>query len=165
MRCTSCGAEIAPNSMFCTQCGSTVENSNQSMTNNQVSLAKAPEQQYQQQQNPYQQQQYQQNPYQQQQYQQQYQQPNYANNSVNNIPYEYKPIGAWGYIGYNLLFAIPLVGLIMLFVFGFGGTGNINVKNYARSFLLLYLITIIFTILWFLFLAGIFGLTASEFNY
>lgn len=82
---------------------------------------------------------------------------------MNNIPYEYKPIGAWGYIGYNLLFAIPLVGFIMMFVFGFGGTGNVNVRNYARSFLLGYLISIIFIILWFVLIVGILGVTASEF--
>lgn len=63
MRCTSCGAEVPSNSMFCAQCGNAVDNSNQ------VSLAKEPQQQYQQnpyEQQTYQQQQYQQNPYQQQ---------------------------------------------------------------------------------------------------
>ncbi len=45
----------------------------------------------------------------------------------------YKPIGAWGYFGYNLLFAIPLVGFICLIVFSLSNE-NINRRNYARSF-------------------------------
>ena len=50
------------------------------------------------------------------------------------IPDEYRPISMWGYFGYSLLFAIPLVGFILICVFSFGGTKNINLKNYARSF-------------------------------
>ena len=63
-----------------------------------------------------------------------------------NIPSEYKPISAWGYIGYTLLYSIPLVGLIMLFVNGFGSQ-NINVKNYARSYLIMILISIVLYII------------------
>ena len=32
----------------------------------------------------------------------------------SNIPEEYRPISAWGYVGYNLLFSIPFVGIILL---------------------------------------------------
>ena len=53
--------------------------------------------------------------------------------SDNNVPSEYKPISMWGYFGYELLFGIPLIGLIIFLVFAFGGSGNINVKNFARS--------------------------------
>lgn len=51
-----------------------------------------------------------------------------------NIPEEYKPISMWGYFGYELLFSIPIIGWIFLLVFAFGGTSNINVKNFARSY-------------------------------
>jgi len=47
---------------------------------------------------------------------------------------DYTPLGMWAYLGYSLLFAIPLVGFILLLVFSFGGTRNINLRNYARSF-------------------------------
>lgn len=65
-----------------------------------------------------------------------YQQPAYQQPAYQQptIPAEYKPISAWGYFGYQLLFAIPLVGFIMLLVFSFGGSTNINLKNYARSY-------------------------------
>ena len=51
-----------------------------------------------------------------------------------SIPEEYKPISMWGYFGYELLFSIPCVGFILLLVFSFGGTRNINLKNFARSY-------------------------------
>ena len=55
-------------------------------------------------------------------------------NVTVNIPEEYKPISMWGYFGYQLLFAIPCVGFIVLLVFAFGGTNNINLRNFARSY-------------------------------
>ena len=33
-----------------------------------------------------------------------------------NIPNEYRPLSAWGYIGYSLLFRIPLAGFIFAIV-------------------------------------------------
>ena len=52
---------------------------------------------------------------------------------TNNVPAEYRPLGAWAYFGYSLLFAIPLIGFILLIVFSFDNS-NINRRNYARSF-------------------------------
>lgn len=57
-----------------------------------------------------------------------------------NIPPEYRPIGMWGYFGYTLLFSIPCLGVIMLCVFAFGGTVNLNLRNYARSYFCLLII-------------------------
>ena len=65
----------------------------------------------------------------------------------NNLPEEFKPISPWGYLGYNLLFSIPLIGLIMLCVYAFGGTSKVNLRNYARSYfciILIYIIVILF---------------------
>ena len=61
----------------------------------------------------------------------------------NNIPAQYKPISAWGYVGYQLLFNIPLVGFILLIIFAFDNE-NINRKNFARSYFCAFLIAIIF---------------------
>ncbi len=46
---------------------------------------------------------------------------------------DYTPISMWGYFGYQLLFAIPIIGFILILIFSFGGTKNINLRNYARS--------------------------------
>ena len=74
----------------------------------------------------------------------------------NNIPFEYKPISMWGYFGYQILFAIPLIGFILLLVFSFGGTKNINLRNFARSYFCLLIILVIVIIV----IASL-GLTAS----
>ena len=55
------------------------------------------------------------------------------NNNGVQIPSEYKPISAWGYVGWDLLFSIPVAGFIVLLVFACGGCNNINLKKYARS--------------------------------
>ena len=67
----------------------------------------------------------------------------------NNIPEEYKPISMWGYFGYQILFSLPIIGFILLIVFSVGGTKNVNLKNFARSYfcfliILVILVTIIF---------------------
>ena len=64
-------------------------------------------------------------------------------NNYNNIPDSHKPISMWGYFGYELLFAIPVVGFIVLLVFALGGTSNINLRNFARSKFCYLIISII----------------------
>ena len=63
-----------------------------------------------------------------------------------NIPDNYKPISMWGYFGYEILFSIPVLGFILLLVFSFGGTKNVNLKNFARSYFCFFLIELIITI-------------------
>lgn len=65
------------------------------------------------------------------------------NNEINQIPEEYKPISMWGYFGYEILFAIPIIGFILLLVFSFGGTRNKNLKNFARSYFCFLIIVVI----------------------
>ena len=67
-----------------------------------------------------------------------------------NLPYEYKPISMWGYFGYEILFSIPFIGFILLLVFSFGGTKNINLRNFARSYFCFSIIVIIFIAIIFL---------------
>lgn len=59
-----------------------------------------------------------------------------------NIPSQFTPITAWGYLGYQLLFAIPFVGLILLIVFALNDE-NINRRNLARSYFCAMLIGVI----------------------
>ncbi len=58
------------------------------------------------------------------------------------IPPEYEPISTWGYFGYELLFGIPFVGLILLIVFSFA-PANINLKHFARSHFCTLFLTLI----------------------
>ena len=66
-----------------------------------------------------------------------------------NLPESLRPISAWGYFGYQLLFSIPCVGLIMMLIFAFGGAKNINLRNFARSYLLIYVVIIVLTVIMF----------------
>lgn len=64
----------------------------------------------------------------------------------DNLPEKYKPISMWGYFGYEILFSIPLVGFIILLVFAFGGTGNVNVRNFARSYFCQLILVLVITL-------------------
>lgn len=61
-----------------------------------------------------------------------YQQQSYP--QPNGSDMDYTPISMWGYFGYEILFSIPCIGFILLIVFSFGGTKNINLRNFARSY-------------------------------
>ncbi len=63
-----------------------------------------------------------------------------------NIPYNYTPISAWGYVGYQLLFCVPLVGFIFMLVWAFNNN-NINRRNFARSYLIFLIAGIIIGII------------------
>lgn len=55
---------------------------------------------------------------------------------------ENRHITAWGYIGYGILFAIPVIGLICILVFSFSSTYPCR-RNYARSYLIIFIICFI----------------------
>ena len=64
-------------------------------------------------------------------------------------PEMYRPLGAWAYFGYQLLFAIPVVGFILLIVFSCDSS-NLNRRNFARSYwcsLLVFSIVVILIVL------------------
>lgn len=66
--------------------------------------------------------------------------------TADELPRRLRPLGAWAYFGYSLLLSIPVVGLILLFVFSFGKNRNVNLKSYARShfcYLIIYAVAII----------------------
>lgn len=65
---------------------------------------------------------------------------------MKNIPSNYRPLGAWAYFGYGILFNIPIIGFILLIIFSFDNS-NINRRNYARSYWCIYILVIIFIIL------------------
>ena len=86
---------------------------------------------------------------------------NNTTNTQPNIPDEYKPISMWGYFGYELLFVIPCVGWICLIVFALGGTSNVNLKNFARSYFCFLILAVILGLIGFLLVGGITAANAS----
>ena len=57
-------------------------------------------------------------------------------------------ISTLGWIGYKLVLAIPLVGLILYFVWAFEkGDGNLTRRNYCRASLILIAAGIVFSII------------------
>lgn len=63
----------------------------------------------------------------------------------NGVSPKFKPISPIGYIGYQLLFSIPVVGFICILVFSISDK-NINRRNFARSYIFVYIITFILAI-------------------
>lgn len=64
-------------------------------------------------------------------------------------PYMYEdtsPLSVGNYLIMLLISAIPIVGIVMLFVWGFGNS-NINKKNFARALLIFWAIGIVLIVL------------------
>jgi len=61
-----------------------------------------------------------------------------------------------------LIMMIPCVGLIMAFVWGFGGSGNLNRRNYCRAFLIVIGILIaLYLLLWIILGAALFSILTA----
>lgn len=73
---------------------------------------------------------------------------------------EFRPLSPWAYFGYSVLFTVPVIGLIVNLVFCFSD-GNINRRNYARSFWCAYLLAAIIIAV-FLVAAPAIGITADS---
>ena len=65
---------------------------------------------------------------------------------INRLPAKYRPMGAWSYFGYQILFSIPLIGFIVLLVCAFSDT-NINRRSFARSYFCVLIIAIIIAVI------------------
>ena len=76
--------------------------------------------------------------------------------TIDQPTQSYEPISVKDWVITILITAIPLVGLIMLFVWGFGSDTHPSKGNWAKATLIWYLIGII---LWFIFMM-IFGTAA-----
>ncbi|MBQ7173508.1 MAG: hypothetical protein IJR88_05275 [Clostridia bacterium] len=75
----------------------------------------------------------------------------------DNLPNEFQPLSPWTYFWLNVLYNIPIIGLIVLIIHAIGSP-NVNKKNYARShFCILVLIAIVALVI-FLATGGIAGL-------
>ena len=58
-----------------------------------------------------------------------------------------KPLSPWAYVGLEILYSIPIVGLVFMIIHAIGAQ-NVNKKNFARSyFCFVILIVIIFGVI------------------
>ena len=71
-----------------------------------------------------------------------------------DIPERFMPLSSWAYFGYGILFAIPIIGFILLIVFSLSEQ-NINRRNYARSYFCALLVVAIIIVI--LALMGVLG--------
>jgi hypothetical protein len=76
-------------------------------------------------------------------------------------PSEFEPLSPWAYFGYTVLFSIPIVGFIFLIIFSIKA-GNINRRNFARSYWCAYILAGI--IIAIMFALGMGGTLISNFN-
>ena len=142
MICQNCGVENAANTSFCSNCGSPMPQVQQvPNAMPQVQNVVPPVQQV-----------------------QNAIPPVNVNVQTQVIPPEYKPLGMWAYFGFELLFAIPVVGIILLIVFACGGTSNINLKNFARSYFCGLLISLAVLLVVVIILAATGGLAVAMSN-
>lgn len=73
--------------------------------------------------------------------------PNGMIMTEDQLPERFRPLGAWAYFGWTLLFSIPIAGLIVAIVLAVKKDGNINLRNFARSMFCVYVIVGIFLLL------------------
>ena len=66
----------------------------------------------------------------------------YYQNYGTVIPATHKPISAWGYFGYRLLYSIPVIGWIFLIIHAIGAY-NVNVRRHARSYFCTLLVVLV----------------------
>lgn len=149
--CPNCGSSIADNVKFCPTCGSTTGASSAPpppQPAQQTNAAPTPPPTYNNAQSPqgnYQAPAYQQ-PYnnQQQQYNN-YQRP--AAPPQNNYqavqPNIAAPMKVGEYLLSMIVFGLPIIGIIMMFVWSFSSSTNINKKNFARAYLIIGIIGVV----------------------
>ena len=135
--CTNCGATLPDDKNFCTECGSPVATVEPAMETPPVQTAPPPVQQtppptqttpppvqpvYQYSTAP-------------------------AGETIPSKGSKYDPITTGGYIGIMLLMCIPVVGLILMIVWAFGGAKKINKRNLARASLIMMAIGFVLSLI------------------
>lgn len=130
--CKKCGTKIPDESAFCPECGEKVE----------ATPVQAPQPQYSQPQ--YAQPQYMQH------VQPQYVQQPVSRSMPSAVPGGYnpltEPLTVGSYFGMMFLLCIPIVGFILLLVWAFSSSTNLNRKNFARASLIWGLIAVALSI-------------------
>lgn len=161
MYCENCGKKLSDDAKNCDNCGYKV-----------VSSAVSDESKPQQKQQP--QPQYRTNNTQQnsvppsvnyQNQQQSYYNPSQQPYNPQYNPDNNAPMTVGGYLLTFILLAIPIVGIIMIFVWAFGDNVNLNKKNLAKAYLILMIIGIVLSILFFILFYSFFSTFNSVYTY
>lgn len=66
---------------------------------------------------------------------------------------KYRPLSPWAYFGYQILFSIPVIGIITLIFYALSDS-NINRRNFARSYFCIYILIFILIIICAIFFSG-----------
>ncbi len=138
MFCENCGTEIPENSKFCPSCGAKVEDAAPADTESSEPEKEAaatetpPRQEPVQKAAPAPPPPPQPRP-----------QPAVTYNDKSNLT---KPLSVAAYVGMFILLAIPIVNIIMILVWSFSDTVNINKKHYAIAILIMILIGVLLAI-------------------
>ena len=90
-------------------------------------------------------------------------QPQYRQSQYSQIPapvYDPKsaPLSTGNFFWLPVITAIPIVGIILIFVWAFSKNTNINRKNYARAILIWLLISVILFVISYMTVGGIAGI-------
>ena len=62
---------------------------------------------------------------------------------IGKLPEKYRPLGAWAYFGYSILFLVPVIGWVFMAVFALSDS-NLNRRGFARSFFCFWIVLLIF---------------------
>ena len=81
-------------------------------------------------------------------------------NPVNEFP-QYNPISVGEWVITTIILAIPIIGFIMLFVWGFGSNTQPSKANWAKATLIMIGISIVLS---FLFLGSLLGIMGTLMN-
>lgn len=65
---------------------------------------------------------------------------------IERLPYKYRPLGAWAYFGYSILFSLPFAGFICLIIFSLSSE-NINRRSFARSYFCGFIIAVVIVVI------------------
>jgi len=66
----------------------------------------------------------------------------------NNYPEENRPIGAWKYFGLDILFSIPIIGLICAIIFAITNRNN-HLRNLSKAMIIKRIILAVIYVLLF----------------
>ncbi|MBP8989498.1 MAG: zinc ribbon domain-containing protein [Clostridia bacterium] len=148
MYCPSCGKQNPDDAKFCENCGAPTTGGGGAPTITQPPPSQPYSQSYQQAYSP--------PPPPQTYYQPQAAAHPYADTS---------PMSVGQYLLTMILYSIPIVGLILMFVWAFGSQVNLNKKNLSRAILILTLIGVVLSIIFSSVLIGFFSSLFSSGNY